>query len=85
MDEPFVPADIWVDDQGTDGAGAGENWSGTLNCTDADQDQTDTNKLFYTGDEILSAEGDLYIATNNNYAAARMFNGTIDWLNVTVG
>jgi hypothetical protein len=77
----FVPADIYVDDQGTDGTGTGENWSGYVRCTDDDQSlQTaDGNKL-WTDDEINSANGSFAIGVNVNNNANHQFNGLIDWI-----
>ncbi|TAK27617.1 MAG: hypothetical protein EPO21_23920 [Chloroflexota bacterium] len=76
----FQPADIYVDDQGTDGSGSGENWSGYLNCTDADQSlKADANK-FYTGDQISPADGSFAIGANVTNPANNLFNGLIDWL-----
>jgi hypothetical protein len=77
----FVPADIWIDDQGTDGSGAGENWPGEANCTRADQAyHLDASRL-YTEDAINRANSAFTIGANvNNYT--NVFNGLIDWIAV---
>lgn len=77
----FVPADIYIDDLGTDGAGSGENWSGYVNCTDTDQSlkETDAEKL-YTGDEINPVDGNVAIGVNRGNTANNLFNGLIDWI-----
>lgn len=77
----FTPADIYIDDQGTDGNGAGENWTGYINCTDSDQSlKTDIVK-FYTGDSIKPYSGDNFtIGANRSNPANNLFNGLIDWI-----
>lgn len=77
----FTPADIYLDDQGTDGNGAGENWAGYVNCTDTDQSlKTDIVK-FSTGDAIKPYSGDNFaIGANRTNPANNLFNGLIDWL-----
>ncbi len=77
----FVPADIYVDDQGTDGAGAGENWAGNMNCTDVDESLKETDSFrFYTADEIITGNGSFAIGANRNNPANNLFNGLIDWI-----
>jgi hypothetical protein len=73
-----LPCDIFVDDQGTDGAGAGEAWSGYRNCTKADQAYTNDFSKLYEGAEILSADGRVTIGSSNT--ATLPFNGLIDWI-----
>jgi hypothetical protein len=77
----FQPADIYIDDQGTDGAGTGEIWAGYINCTDSDQSlKTDAVK-FYTGDVINTYSGDSFaIGANRSNPANNLFNGLIDWI-----
>ncbi len=77
----FVPADIYIDDQGTDGIGTGENWSGYINCTDADQTlkETDSEK-FWTDDEIKKNNSSFAIGINRNNLSGNQFNGLIDWI-----
>lgn len=77
--QPFVPCDIFVDDQGTDGAGAGERWTGFVNATDADQSQLSASRRLYTNDAILS-ESALFRIGSNSPSAGNYFNGRIDWL-----
>jgi predicted CXXCH cytochrome family protein len=73
-----IPADIFVDDQGTDGSDTGQGWSGYATCTDSDQSQlTDANKL-YEGDVMNSEDGVMNIGSNNNHNL--LFNGLIDWI-----
>jgi hypothetical protein len=80
VDQPFVPADIFVDDQGTDGLGSGENWANYINCTDSDQSLlTDDRKLYYL-DEITTGDGDFTIGANVNNHSNNVFNGLIDWI-----
>jgi predicted CXXCH cytochrome family protein len=75
-----IPADIFVDDQGTDGSGAGENWSGYKNCTDWDQSQLPDDRKIYEGDEITTGDGDFTIGVNVNNHTNNLFNGLIDWI-----
>ncbi len=76
--QPFTPADIYVDDQGTDGNGAGEGWAGYLNCTDTDQSLKASAVKFYTADQIATVNG--LFAIGQNGADANLFNGLIDWI-----
>jgi predicted CXXCH cytochrome family protein len=77
----FVPADIYVDDQGTDGAGAGEKWGGYINCTDTDESLKDDDTFrFYTADEIKKNDGNFAIGVNRNNTSNNLFNGLIDWI-----
>ncbi|MCU7920981.1 MAG: hypothetical protein KZQ95_21875 [Candidatus Thiodiazotropha sp. (ex Epidulcina cf. delphinae)] len=78
--QPFVPADIFIDDEGTDGAGTGENWVGYRNATNASQSYRAANRQFYTGDEILATNGPFSIGVNVNNHAKHLFNGLIDWV-----
>ncbi|MBI5407984.1 MAG: hypothetical protein HZA14_01300 [Nitrospirae bacterium] len=76
----FTPADIYIDDQGTDGNGAGESWTGYINCTDSDQSlKTDTVK-FYTNDKITAGSGSFAIGANKDTLTTLRFNGLIDWI-----
>ena len=77
------PVDIFVDDQGTDGAGTGEQWSGYVNATDADQSQVRTVSQLYEGDEITAIAGDFTIGCNANNHANNVFDGQIDWITWT--
>jgi predicted CXXCH cytochrome family protein len=76
----FTPADIYIDDQGTDGAGAGENWTGYINCTDTDQSLKPDASKFYTADQINPASGNFAIGTNRATPTTNLFNGLIDWI-----
>jgi hypothetical protein len=76
----FTPADIYIDDQGTDGNGAGESWGGYINCTDSDQSlKTDTAK-FYTNDYITAVNSSFAIGANTSSTTTLRFNGLIDWV-----
>ena len=75
-----IPVEMLVDDQGTDGLGAGENWAGTLDCTDADQSQVQTDNQLWPGDTIITADGSFRIGANRNNAANNVFDGLIDWI-----
>jgi hypothetical protein len=75
-----IPADFFVDDQGTDGSGLGENWPGTRNCTDADQSQVPESNRMWEGDEIVPADGNFVIGANVNNQANNLFDGLIDWI-----
>jgi predicted CXXCH cytochrome family protein len=77
----FVPADIYVDDQGTDGLGAGENWAGYSNCTNDAQSYNDgDSKKLYTGDKIMQSDGNFAIGANRSNTVNNVFNGLIDWI-----
>jgi len=79
--QPFSPVDIFVDDQGTDGLGAGENWTGFINCTDRDQSLVDqTLQRFYTDDEIRPNDSSFAIGVNRNTLTGNLFDGLIDWI-----
>jgi hypothetical protein len=86
-DQFFVPADIYIDDQGTDGAiepaaGAGEAWSGYINCTDADQSYLADHMRLWTGDQIGPGDGHFAIGAmpNKLLHGGNQFNGFIDWI-----
>ncbi len=76
----FVPADIFIDDEGTDGNGAGEAWTGYRNATNAAQSYLPSNQQFYTGDTITSVSGPFAIGVHVNNNANLRFNGLIDWI-----
>ncbi len=72
----FVPADLYIEDQGTSGA----DTPGYTNCTDTDQSQLlDNNKLF-TNDSILSSDYTFHIGADKN--GSNRFYGLIDWIKV---
>ncbi|MFC1637210.1 hypothetical protein ACFL5Z_20520, partial [Planctomycetota bacterium] len=74
------PCDIFMDDQGTDGLGTKEQWSGYRNATDARQSQLPPNHRLYEGDQIAVGNGDFTIGTNVNNHAYNNFIGEIDWI-----
>ncbi len=77
-----IPGDIFVDDQGTDGLGAGEGWTNYINCTDSSQTQTPATKYFLEGDQIQASDSDMRIGANGNNSANNHFEGLIDWITV---
>ncbi len=79
-DQFFQPADIYIDDQGTDGSGAGENWSGYIDCTDTDQSLKFDAVKFFTGDQINRADSNFAIGTNRGTPTGNLFNGLVDWI-----
>ena len=78
--QPYVHADIFIDDEGTDGLGTGESWTGYRNATDDTQGYLDAARLLYTADEISTASGLFSIGVNANNHANNLFEGQIDWL-----
>ncbi|MBI4516036.1 MAG: hypothetical protein HY699_09510 [Deltaproteobacteria bacterium] len=76
----FVPADIYVDDEGTDGSGTGESWSGSANCTNSSQSYSSDISKLYTGDQIKTADGAFTIGANVTNHANNVFQGLIDWI-----
>lgn len=80
--QPFVPARIYLDDQGPNGDNAGELWPGMINCTDTDQSlqPAGSSRLLYTGDMIRITDGDFTIGTSSTNPNTRVFNGLIDWI-----
>jgi len=75
-----IPAKIYVDDQGTDGSGAGESWAGYIDCTDGDQSQIPAVKELAVGDVINGAAAAFTIGANSTNHANNLFNGLIDWI-----
>lgn len=91
--QQFVPGDIYVEDQGTDGAGAGRNWVGLKNCTDADQSQFSTptaadNRKLYTADVNVAGTGGRFTigadpackTGASGCTQVTHFNGSIDYV-----
>jgi hypothetical protein len=78
--QPYVQADIFIDDEGTDGLGTGENWVGYRNATDDTQGYLDAARVLYTNDEISPANGVFSIGVNANNHANHLFTGQIDWI-----
>ncbi|RJQ51402.1 MAG: hypothetical protein C4521_12445 [Actinobacteria bacterium] len=81
-DQPFVPCDIYVDDQGPNGDNVGQLWSGWRNATDADQSQFADDNLtkLYTGDAIKKSDGSFTIGANVGNHANNVFLGKIDYI-----
>jgi hypothetical protein len=77
---PFLPADIFVDDEGTDGLGAGELWSGFRNATHTTQSWMAASRQFYTNDEIRPIDGGIAIGVNVSNNNNNRFNGKIDYI-----
>ncbi|MFQ5594815.1 MAG: cytochrome c3 family protein, partial [Anaerolineae bacterium] len=75
-----IPGKIYVDDQGTDGAGASESWSGYIDCTNSGQTYNDADRQLYEGDEISPSDGEFVIGANVNNHANNVFDGLIDWI-----
>lgn len=81
-------ADIFVEDQGTDGNGSGQNWTGLKNCTDADQSQfpvapysaSITDKKLYSGDYLSTGSGRFTLGGADTDFSYTEFNGLIDWI-----
>jgi hypothetical protein len=80
-----VPASILVDDQGTDGLGGGEAWSGYVDCTDSDQSQVPDAARLQEGDTLSRADGDFAIGASVDHHDGSVFSGLIDWISVEVG
>ncbi|MBI5342301.1 MAG: hypothetical protein HZB63_03130 [Deltaproteobacteria bacterium] len=78
--QPFVPADIFVEDQGTDGNGAGKSWTGSVNCTKADQSYHGANCKLYTGDTIKASDSIFAIGCAAGTLGNNKFQGYIDWI-----
>jgi hypothetical protein len=76
-----IPGDIFVDDQGTDGNGAGELWSGTVNCTDLDQDTIQASSRTVAG-EKMSSGGIGPVIGANPTTYSNPFKGLVDWVQV---
>jgi hypothetical protein len=75
-----IPARIYVDDEGTDGSGTGEVWSGYLDATDVDQSQVQTASRLFEGDVISATAADTAIGRNVNNPSNNLFDGEIDWI-----
>ncbi len=75
-DQFFVPASIYIEDQGL----TGTDTPGEVDCTNTAQSyHLDTQKL-YTGDIISAVDGDFAIGGNVNNHANNIFQGLIDWI-----
>jgi len=75
-----IPGDIFVDDQGTDGSGTAENWSGYANATDFTQSQLPSNRYLYERDKITAVDGVFTIGVRVNNHSNNLFDGLIDWI-----
>ena len=71
---------MYVDDEGTDGLGLGENWLGYANATDSNQSQLTSDRYLVAGDEITTSDGEFTIGCNVNNNANNVFEGEIDWI-----
>ena len=75
-----IPVNIFIDDEGTDGNGLGENWQGYVDATDSDQSLVPADRRLYEGDKITMADGDFVIGSNVNNHNNNILNGLIDWI-----
>lgn len=75
-----IPAQIFVDDQGTLADDTDESWPGYVDCTDADQSQLSAERRLVAGDEIQTNNGGFAIGANINNHANNLFSGWIDWI-----
>jgi len=76
-----IPGSIYIDDQGTDGAGAGENWAGYIDCTDTDMSLVENDLYrFYTDDTMYGVISNFAIGVNSGNQTKHHFNGEIDWV-----
>jgi len=68
-----VPADIFAEDQGTDGAGTNANWSGYISCTQAhlqDEEWQLSEGIINKQDPWVPKTHDITLGSNNNEKAA---------------
>jgi len=78
-----IPGSILVDDLGTDGAGAGELWVGSADCTDYQQVLIASDQQLLPGDQIYPSAQTMTIGANpGNYK--KPFNGLIDWVYISL-
>jgi hypothetical protein len=79
--QPFVPADISIEDQGTLGTYNDNLWAGSVNCTNVNQTYHGTNNTakLYTGDVIYAVDSPFSIGVNAG-ASGNWFLGQIDWI-----
>ena len=78
--QPHAMADLFIDDQGSDGLDTDEYWQGYVNCTNYTQSYLTAEYLSYTGDEVSVADGVFSIGVDVNDHAVGLFNGQIDWV-----
>lgn len=79
-DATGIPVKIYMDDQGTDGSGAGENWAGYIDCTDSDQSQMPADKRVKQGDSLPKAAEAFKVGAHLTTPTNNLFNGLIDWI-----
>jgi predicted CXXCH cytochrome family protein len=77
-----IPGNIYVEDQGTDGLGLGQNWTGVADCTDSDQSQLPVDARLAEGDTIEPANANFTIGASLDDLSASTFNGLIDWISL---
>jgi len=77
--EGGIPADIYVDDQGSGGLDADEAWPDYVNCTDADQSQIPAANKLYEGDTMMVGQGPTALGVNVNNNSKKLLIGFIDW------
>jgi hypothetical protein len=73
-----TPVDIFIDDQGTDGLGAGEFWSGYVNATKSINESSSCRWGALPGDFIESRNETSHIGASWNHN--QPFEGQIDWV-----
>ena len=79
-DATGIPVKIYMDDQGTDGSGSGENWAGYIDCTDSDQSQMPAANWVKQGDSLPKAAEAFKIGAHLTTPTNNLFNGLIDWI-----
>ncbi len=79
-DKLTAPVDIFLEDLGTDGAGADQAWSGFRNASQSIQDSSTCQWGALPGDYIVLEDQATYIGTNPSHNADFMFAGLIDWI-----
>jgi predicted CXXCH cytochrome family protein len=86
-DKPHIPVDIWADDQGTDGSGAGELWAGYINIALPDPENSGGCRwMSQPGDEMATENQMTFIGDNPNHNDIpgtqnnQLFKGLIDWV-----
>jgi hypothetical protein len=73
------PVDIFIDDQGTDGNGLDENWTGYVNATKTIQGSSSCRWGALPGD-VVNLRNDLSYFGSNWANNAQQFDGQIDWV-----
>lgn len=74
-----TPVDIFIDDQGTNGDNADENWPGYINATKTINGSSPCKWGSLPGDFIEIRDESFHIGANWN-AATHYFDGLIDWV-----